>query len=221
MAATIATGLLLAGCGGGSSSSAGAGSGSGGTATVSGVVDNGDLASLESTPGTRHAAYDNLLPRLASWISEPAHAAPVAGAEVVLVCDSGFTGTDITDSDGIYEITGVPADDSCSLEVDGSTATVVETSANTVINVDVTISPGGSGDGTVVVQGTVDDGTGTNEDEETSLVPSGHFPPPGECKLWFVDREPGHQPPPGDCEEIEARQLELEASGENVMVVRG
>jgi len=30
-------------------------------------------------------------------------------------------------------------------------------------------------------------------------IPGGHLPPPGECRLWFVDRPPGHQPPPGSC----------------------
>ena len=30
-------------------------------------------------------------------------------------------------------------------------------------------------------------------------VPEGHLPPPGECRIWFPDREPGDQPPPGSC----------------------
>ena len=30
-------------------------------------------------------------------------------------------------------------------------------------------------------------------------IPPGHFPPPGECRIWFSDRPAGHQPPPGPC----------------------
>lgn len=30
-------------------------------------------------------------------------------------------------------------------------------------------------------------------------IPPGHYPPPGECRLWYPDRPPGHQPPPGAC----------------------
>lgn len=30
-------------------------------------------------------------------------------------------------------------------------------------------------------------------------IPPGHYPPPGECRIWFPDRPPGHQPPPGNC----------------------
>ena len=30
-------------------------------------------------------------------------------------------------------------------------------------------------------------------------IPPGHFPPPGECRIWFPDRPAGHQPPPGPC----------------------
>lgn len=33
----------------------------------------------------------------------------------------------------------------------------------------------------------------------TIPIPHGHLPPPGECRVWFVDRPPGHQPPPGSC----------------------
>jgi hypothetical protein len=31
-------------------------------------------------------------------------------------------------------------------------------------------------------------------------VPPGHYPPPGECRVWFPDRPPGQQPPPGSCD---------------------
>jgi hypothetical protein len=33
-------------------------------------------------------------------------------------------------------------------------------------------------------------------------IPEGHYPPPGECKLWDINLEAGEQSPPGDCEEL-------------------
>lgn len=30
-------------------------------------------------------------------------------------------------------------------------------------------------------------------------IPPGHYPPPGQCRVWYPDRPPGHQPPPGNC----------------------
>ena len=30
-------------------------------------------------------------------------------------------------------------------------------------------------------------------------IPAGHYPPPGECRIWYPDRPAGHQPPPGKC----------------------
>lgn len=33
-------------------------------------------------------------------------------------------------------------------------------------------------------------------------IPPGHLPPPGACRLWFIDRPPGHQPPPGPCAQL-------------------
>lgn len=30
-------------------------------------------------------------------------------------------------------------------------------------------------------------------------IPAGHYPPPGECRIWFPDRPPGQQPPPIRC----------------------
>jgi hypothetical protein len=33
-------------------------------------------------------------------------------------------------------------------------------------------------------------------------IPPGHYPPPGECRIWYPDRPPGHQPPPGKCDRV-------------------
>lgn len=31
-------------------------------------------------------------------------------------------------------------------------------------------------------------------------IPPGHYPPPGECRIWFPGRPPGHQPPAMKCD---------------------
>jgi hypothetical protein len=31
-------------------------------------------------------------------------------------------------------------------------------------------------------------------------IPYGHYPPPGECRLWYLDRTNGDQPPPRRCD---------------------
>jgi hypothetical protein len=36
-------------------------------------------------------------------------------------------------------------------------------------------------------------------------IPKGHYPAPGECRLWYPDRPAGNQPPPGDCRRLGAR----------------
>jgi hypothetical protein len=36
-------------------------------------------------------------------------------------------------------------------------------------------------------------------------VPTGHLPPPGQCRTWSPDRPLGLQPPPGRCEELQYR----------------
>jgi hypothetical protein len=33
-------------------------------------------------------------------------------------------------------------------------------------------------------------------------IPKGHYPPPGECRIWYPDRPPGHQLPPTRCERL-------------------
>ncbi len=30
-------------------------------------------------------------------------------------------------------------------------------------------------------------------------IPEGHYPPPGECRIWYPDRPAGQQPPPFKC----------------------
>ncbi|MFP4640303.1 MAG: hypothetical protein ACLFMY_07660 [Guyparkeria sp.] len=42
---------------------------------------------------------------------------------------------------------------------------------------------------------------------DTSLdpvtVPATHLPPPGECRIWYPDRDPEDQPDPGDCRDLQ------------------
>jgi hypothetical protein len=33
-------------------------------------------------------------------------------------------------------------------------------------------------------------------------IPKGHYPPPGECRVWFPGRPTGQQPPPGNCNQL-------------------
>lgn len=33
-------------------------------------------------------------------------------------------------------------------------------------------------------------------------IPKGHYPPPGECRIWYPGRPAGHQPPPGNCDRL-------------------
>lgn len=68
--------------------------------------------------------------------------------------------------------------------------------------------PGGpSGD--VIVVGDDRDERGKRGEEEYATrrlgVPKGHYPPPGECRLWHPNREPGHQPPPAKCDRLVGR----------------
>lgn len=36
-------------------------------------------------------------------------------------------------------------------------------------------------------------------------VPKGHYPPPGECRIWHPGRPPGQQPPPARCDRLVGR----------------
>ena len=38
-------------------------------------------------------------------------------------------------------------------------------------------------------------------------VPKGHYPPPGECRMWHPGRPAGQQPPPVPCHRLEGRAL--------------
>jgi len=52
--------------------------------------------------------------------------------------------------------------------------------------------------GAVVVSG--GPGAGRNAKRARSVhVPPGHYPPPGQCRIWYVGVPPGHQPRPSDC----------------------
>lgn len=37
------------------------------------------------------------------------------------------------------------------------------------------------------------------------VIPRGHWPPPGKCRIWFPGRPPGHQPAPGSCKKLRHR----------------
>ncbi|GGG37566.1 hypothetical protein [Hymenobacter glacieicola] len=39
-------------------------------------------------------------------------------------------------------------------------------------------------------------------------VPRGHYPPPGQCRVWYPNRPAGHQPPPTSCERLRGIRLE-------------
>lgn len=65
--------------------------------------------------------------------------------------------------------------------------------------------PGDPDGGVVVVDGEgarSRDGDGRGR---AAHVPPGHYPPPGQCRIWYAGRPPGHQPPSGRCESLIGR----------------
>lgn len=42
-----------------------------------------------------------------------------------------------------------------------------------------------------------------DEDRSRLRVPPGHYPPVGQCRVWFPGRPPGHQPKPAACSRVE------------------
>lgn len=36
-------------------------------------------------------------------------------------------------------------------------------------------------------------------------IPAGHYPPPGQCRIWYPHKPVGHQPPPGKCKKLRHR----------------
>jgi len=54
--------------------------------------------------------------------------------------------------------------------------------------------------------GSVRDNSYFQEHGYTRLhIPKGHYPPPGECRIWYPERPAGHQPPPGRCGTLRAQ----------------
>lgn len=46
---------------------------------------------------------------------------------------------------------------------------------------------------------------GGDEGRGTLGVPRGHYPPPGECRIWYPGTPPGQQPPPARCDRLVGR----------------
>lgn len=36
-------------------------------------------------------------------------------------------------------------------------------------------------------------------------IPKGHYPSPGECRIWYPDRPAGQQPPPVKCSQLKGQ----------------
>jgi hypothetical protein len=46
---------------------------------------------------------------------------------------------------------------------------------------------------------------GPSEGRGPGFIPPGHYPPRGECRIWYAGRPPGQQPPPQPCGRLEGR----------------
>lgn len=68
--------------------------------------------------------------------------------------------------------------------------------------------PGSPEGGVVIVE---DEGASSRDGGAGAIlgrsagVPAGHYPPPGECRIWYPSREPGQQPVPGRCDTMVGR----------------
>ena len=49
---------------------------------------------------------------------------------------------------------------------------------------------------------------GTTGPRELAGVPRGHYPPPGECRVWYPNRPAGQQPPATNCDRLASVRLE-------------
>lgn len=57
----------------------------------------------------------------------------------------------------------------------------------------------------VVVRDDDDNGKTKVRGPRALHVPKGHYPPPGQCRLWHAGRPPGHQPAPTSCRSLMGR----------------
>lgn len=48
-------------------------------------------------------------------------------------------------------------------------------------------------------------GRGGDDDGGRLGVPRGHYPPPGECRIWYPGTPRGQQPPPARCDRLVGR----------------
>jgi len=61
------------------------------------------------------------------------------------------------------------------------------------------------GGGPAVDQRTVIVYPGGDTSRDPVILPASQLPPPGQCRIWYPDRDPEDQPEPGDCEELQHR----------------
>lgn len=63
--------------------------------------------------------------------------------------------------------------------------------------------PGGPAGDVVIIDD--DDREGARQPRLLRDVPPGHYPPPGECRIWYLGRPAGQQPPPARCDRLVGR----------------